>query len=149
MNNLLKGDYLSVLEEKGVITFVPSGFSMWPFIKNRSQTVIIQKISAPLKMFDVVFYKRADGSLVLHRIIEVGQDFFIVRGDSQRNYTERINKQDVLGVMTGFYKGKKLINSQNEKYLKRVKRWYKNGFFTKLKLKLFYLKLKKSSKKGA
>ena len=137
MNNCEKGDYQTVLEQKGTLSFVPNGNSMWPFIKNRSQTVIIEKVVAPLKVYDVVFFKRADGNYVLHRIIAENDDSFIVRGDSLL-VDEVVEKSQIIGVMTGFYKGKNFISSTDPKYLKEVEKWHKRTPFVKLRIKLFH-----------
>lgn len=145
MINTVKGDYNTVLEEKGFLTFVPNGNSMWPFIKNRSQTVIIKNVEKPLKKFDVVLYKRADGSYVLHRIVDIDGDEIITQGDSQF-YTEKVATCDVVGVMTDFYKGKKLVDANDKKYLNKVEKWYKNGLFTRLRKKAFALRLRVKSK---
>ena len=73
-----KAQYLDVLEKTGTVSFVPNGNSMWPFIKNRSQTVIIQKPTVAPKIYDVIFYLRPDGSYVLHRIIaEKGKSLYL------------------------------------------------------------------------
>ena len=140
-SNAVKADYQAVLNQTGTLSFVPNGNSMWPFLKHRHQTVIIQKISTTVNKFDVIFFRRENGDYVLHRVIDVDGDCFIVRGDSQL-FTERVKKDQVFGVMTGFYKGKKFVSSSDEKYLKKVEKWYKNGFFTRLKIKAFYGKLR-------
>lgn len=138
-------DYSAVLNESGVLSFVPNGNSMWPFIKNRSQSVIIEKVSKPLEVFDVVLFTRPDGSYILHRIIEISQDVLTVIGDSQYN-SEKVNLSCVVGVMTGFYKGKTFINANDPKYIKKVAKWYKNGFFTRLKKKIFNFRISLKNK---
>lgn len=145
MNNRVKGDYQAVLEQNGTLSFVPNGNSMWPFIKNRSQTVIIEKVKSPLKKYDVVFFKRADQSYVLHRIVQVLENEYVVRGDSL-DYLEKVNNEQIIGVMTGFYKGKNLVSSSDEKYLKEVKKWYKNTPFTRFRIKCFNLSLRIKAK---
>ena len=132
-----KEQYLNVLESTGTLTFVPNGNSMWPFIKNRSQTVIIQKPSAPLKVYDVVFYLRPDGNYVLHRIIADQGDVYLVRGDSLL-VTEQVPKSWIIGVMTGFYKGKTFVSANDSKYLAEVEKWHKHSPLTKLKIKSFH-----------
>lgn len=141
MKEKVRADYLDVLETKGTLVFVPNGVSMWPFIKHHRQSVIIEKLSAPIKEYDVIFYKRTSGDFVLHRVVSVDKDFFVVRGDSQQ-LLEKVTSDQIFGIMTAFYKGEKLISVNDEKYLKKVKRWYKNTIFTRLRIKFFYGKIK-------
>ena len=130
-------DYKKKIEQTGVIAFLPSGTSMWPTLKGKGQIVVVEKKEDELKKFDVALFVRGDGKYVLHRVVKVEKDCYIVRGDSQ-TYLEKVNKEQVLGVMTGFYKGKKLVSCTDNAYIKRVERWYKGGFFVNLKLKNFF-----------
>lgn len=136
MSVIIKGDYREVLEEKGVLSFTPNGNSMWPFIKNHKQSVVIEKISRPINRLDVLFYIRPDGTYVLHRVVEVCGDGYLMRGDSQV-ISEKISKESALGIMTSFYKRKKQISVQDKKYQKQVEKWYRDGAITRLKKKVF------------
>lgn len=139
MEKNVNADYISVLNEKGVLSFVPAGNSMWPFIKNRKQTVIVKKSDGLFNQNDVVFFRRQDGSCVLHRVLQVFPDYLVVRGDSQIN-SEKVQKENVFGILEGFYKGEKYISVTDEKYQKKVTRWCKNSFFTRLRKKIFYFR---------
>ena len=136
MSQIIKGDYQAVLEKNGTLSFVPNGVSMWPFIKNRSQTVIIESVTTPPVKYDVVFFKRQDGSYVLHRIIEDLGDHYLVKGDSLF-CVEPVKKEQIIGIMTGFYKGRKYIPATDKKYLSKVDKWYKNRAWTRFRIKNF------------
>lgn len=127
--------------EKGEEAFVPRGNSMWPFLKNGGQTIIVGTPKRPFALYDVVFFTRADGTEVLHRIIGFDGDDLLVCGDSQFT-VERVNPNSVFAVMNGFYKGKRYVECSDEKYLKRVNNWYKRKIYRKVRLKIFYLGLK-------
>ena len=130
-------DYKKEIEKNGVIAFVPKGRSMWPFLKNKSQSVIVTKKTDELKEFDVIFYVRNGNIFVLHRIIKVlGDGKYLVSGDSQL-FTEIVSDEQIFGVMQGFYKGKKYILNDDEKNVKKVKRWYKHKLIRKIRIKLF------------
>jgi hypothetical protein len=139
MVNNVNADYISVLNQQGVLSFVPSGNSMWPFIKNRKQTVIVKKSDGEIHQNDVVFFRRQDGTCVLHRVLQVYPDYLVVRGDSQIN-AEKVQKETVFGILEGFYKGKKYIPVTDKKYQKKVCRWCKNSFITRMRKKFFYFK---------
>ena len=140
MEQIKSNDYKSVLQKQGILAFVPDGNSMWPFIKNGKQSVIVALPKNPIKIYDVVFFTRPDGMQILHRVLDIDGEKLTVGGDSQ-SFTEVINLSDVFGVMTGFYKGNKYIPVEDDSYLKKVKKWCKNGFFTKLRKKLFNKKV--------
>lgn len=141
MNNQQEISALSEqLNSSGAIAFVPGGNSMWPTLKNKWQSVIVTKITAPIKKFDVVLFKHERAGLVLHRVISFFDGGFITCGDSQFT-TETVRKEDVLGIMSGFYVKEKYVDVSNEKYIKKIERWYKRKNLRKFKIKRFYFAL--------
>ena len=128
----------NALKNKGTIAFAPYGDSMWPFIKNHASSVVIETLKGELNLYDVILFKREDGALVLHRIIGLGENY-VVSGDSILQ-TEKVKKAQILGVMTAFYKGKKMISSSDTTYLEKVKKWYENENRRKRKIKFFYFR---------
>ncbi len=145
-------NYKTELEKNKIIAFVPGGNSMWPTLKHRGQSVIVELKTDRLKRFDVALYQRDSGVFVLHRVMEVKDGGYIICGDSQFTL-EPVREEQVFGVMSGFYRKDKYIEVTDEKYKKEVERWYKRKTYRKLRLKLFYLtnavkrKLKKIFKK--
>ena len=145
MENIKFGDYKTELLKSGVISFVPKGNSMWPIIKNRGQSVVIKLKEGRLKKYDVAFYLRKDGAFVLHRVVELKDNGYIMCGDSQFAL-EPVLEDQVFGVMMGFYHGKKYIESTDVKYIKKVKSWYKHKFVRKIRLKLFFFTIRVKNK---
>ncbi len=142
---MLENDFKKQIESNGVISFVPKGNSMWPFLKNKGQSIIIEKKTDRLKVFDVGFFLRQDGTAVLHRVIEVLENGYIFRGDSQV-YTEKVSEENVFGKMLGFYKGKKYIEASDKNYQKKVKKWIENEKKRKFRCDMFYRKLSLKAK---
>ncbi|MBO7344827.1 MAG: hypothetical protein J6U92_02680 [Clostridia bacterium] len=134
-------NYKTELEKNGVIAFVPKGDSMWPIIKNHKQSVVIRKKepNEQLKPFDVPFYLRANGAFVLHRIISVTKNGYLVCGDSQFDL-ELVKDEQIFGVLMGFYKGKKYVKADNHKYIRHVEKWYRRKTRRKIILKIFYFR---------
>ncbi len=134
-------DYKSELEKNNVIAFVPRGNSMWPTLKNNGQSVIVEKKKERLNPLDVAFYQRADGAFVLHRVMEVKEDGYVICGDSQ--YTlEKVQEEQVFGKMLGFYRKDNYVEVTDPKYILKVKKWYKRKLLRKIRLKFFYLRLR-------
>ena len=140
-----KSDYRTELEKNRVIGFVPSGNSMWPTLKNHHQSVVVVKKTCRLKKFDVALYERAGGTFVLHRVMSVTDDGYIMCGDSQFSL-EKVSEDCVFGVMEGFYRGKKYIDCKNAKYKKEVIKLYANEKRRKRRVKFFYLRLRVKNK---
>ena len=136
INGENKPNYKTELEKNSILAFVPGGNSMWPTLKNRGQSVIVQKKTDRLKPLDVALYTRGE-IFVLHRVLEVIDGGYIICGDSQFSL-ERVKEEQVFGVMTGFYRGKKYIDCTDEKYIREVKRWYTRKTWRKIRLKCFF-----------
>jgi len=89
------------LDENGAYLLISSGDSMKPLLDGKKDTVIVSKKAGRLKKYDVALYRIADGRHVLHRVIAVKDGYYITRGDN--TYTnEKINEDDVIGVLTSF-----------------------------------------------
>ena len=134
-------DYKTELEKKGIIGFVPAGNSMWPTIRNSKQSVVVVKKEERLKKFDVALYIRKNGQYVLHRVMKVVADGYIMLGDSQTTY-EKVEEEQVIGVLQGFCRGKTYIECTDKKYLKEVEKWFNNEKRRQRKIKFFYLRLR-------
>ena len=135
-------NYKGQIDKFGVVCFVPQGDSMYPFIKNRKQSVCVSKITVPVKEYDALFYKRNNGDYVLLRVIKVEDNGYLVCGDSQMA-PEWVEKENAVGVMTEFIKGKKTVVI-DENYRNKVKKWYKCK--VKRGFSILYIKIKRKLK---
>ena len=122
------------------MAFVPKGDSMWPFLKNKKQTVIIKKDISDIKEYDVVLYTRANGDNILHRVLQITDEGFICSGDSQF-ITEQVSKSQVVGVMVGYYKKEKYVEI-DQRYRDKAKKYYRKTKKRKLRVK-FHFTLRK------
>ena len=137
MENMIGNGYKASLQENEVIAFVPGGNSMWPTLKHKGQSVIVKRKTEKLKKFDVALYLRKNGSYVLHRVMQPTDFGYLICGDSQFDI-EKVEEDQVFGVMIGFYRGKKYIECSDIEYVKEVERWYSNPKRRKRKLKRFF-----------
>ena len=140
MEKKIDAGYRAELEKNGVIGFVPGGNSMWPTLKNKGQSVIVLKKERKLKRFDVALYQRKCGTYVLHRVMEPTSFGYLMCGDSQFDI-ERVQEDQVFGVMSGFYRGEKYIECTDAEYIKEVEKWFGNEKRRKRKLKAFFTRI--------
>ena len=107
MSELLQRE--GVIEEQLAIygTYASNtvGTSMRPLLRQHKDVVIILPPEGELKPYDVALYRRS-GKYVLHRVLRVMEDHYVIRGDNTY-FLERIPKTDVIGVMTEFNRGGK------------------------------------------
>lgn len=82
--------------------FQTVGDSMEPLLHNRKSTVVIERVKEPLKKYDVALYRRPTGEYVLHRIIKVCGQEYLICGDN-RTWREKVPEAWIIGVMTGYY----------------------------------------------
>lgn len=75
---------------------------MEPLLHNRESTVVIEKYSGTLEKYDIVLYRRPTGEYVLHRVLKVRRNDYLICGDN-RIHREIVPKEWILGVMIGFY----------------------------------------------
>ena len=93
------------LAKKGFYPTTVVGVSMLPLLRQNVDTVIIEPLTAPAKKYDVVLFRR-DGQLVLHRIVAVEEDCYIIRGDNAPGI-DRVPPSHLLGKMTQFTRSTK------------------------------------------
>lgn len=92
-----------VLARDGRLVYTNVGTSMLPLLRQgRDLFVVRRKGSRRCSVGDVVLYRRASGSYVLHRVIEVCADGYVTLGDNRTVRERGIRDADVLGVMTGY-----------------------------------------------
>lgn len=83
------------------------GDSMEPMLRNRQDTVIISPVRGDLKRYDLPLYRRPDGQYVLHRILHVKKEGYVICGDNRRWKEFPVPREWILGVVTEFYRGEK------------------------------------------
>ena len=126
------------ITQNGIYVGPTVGMSMYPMLKNRRDTIIVRPKTERLKRLEVALYKRGE-SYIMHRVIEVLKDGYLIRGDNCY-YDEIVAEEDVIGILTEFYRKDKHYLCTDTKYIryakKRVKRYKIRLFFYKVKRKI-------------
>ena len=110
------------IENGGEVKFSPKGISMLPLIEEGRDSVILKKAPDRLNKYDVVLYRRANGNFVLHRVVGVKKDSYIMCGDNQFSYEKNVKPNSILAIMTGLYQGDKYISVSDTEYITYSKR---------------------------
>ena len=104
-----------ILKKEGVYISTTSGVSMYPMLRDRRDTIVITPASGRLKKYDVALYRRGE-SYVLHRVIKVLPDSYIIRGDNCLCKEYGFTDADILGTLTSFYRKDKEVNMKGAAY---------------------------------
>ncbi len=133
-----------VLQEHGKYIGPTVGVSMLPMLKNRRDTIVVVPKTERLKPLDVALYRRGD-AYILHRVLEVREDGYIIRGDNCYS-DENVPEGAVIGVLSEFFRKGKHIHCSDSKYLKYVHRHLKK-YPSRRKRVIFQLKIKGAIKR--
>ena len=103
---LLDSTVENELRDNGAYASVTKGTSMRPLFKTNRDVVYLKRCDTEPKKYDVVLYKSGEGKYVLHRIVRVLPDRFVIRGDNTF-IPEYVAKDRILAVMTEYNRGGK------------------------------------------
>lgn len=125
-----------VIKRQGFFAGTTVGVSMYPMLRNRRDTIVLKPATDRLKKYDVPLYKREE-QYVLHRVIKVQSDGYVIRGD---NCTEKeyVKNDEILAVLTEFYRNPKSVGGANAKDLANAKPVNMDGFGYKLYVRVWH-----------
>lgn len=109
------------LKENGIYITKTSGDSMMPMLVSGRDRVIIIPPKFPLKKYDVPVYRR-DSHYTMHRIVHVTRNGYVICGDNRTHLERDIKDGDIIGVLTAFYSGEKLISCDDSAYIDYCKK---------------------------
>lgn len=97
------------------------GVSMYPMLRECREPILIHPLTGELKRYDVAVYGKSD-RYVVHRVLEVRDDHYVIRGDNCVA-KEYVPKKDVVGVVVGFWRFNRYIPVTNRLYLLYAHIW--------------------------
>ena len=84
-----------LLEKEGKIVYTNAGFSMMPLLRQYKDIIeITRKGPGRCKRYDVVLYKRGK-KYILHRILKVLPDGYLIAGDSCRRVEKDFERKTI------------------------------------------------------
>ena len=99
-----------VLESGGEFRMYPHGTSMRPLLRQGRDSVVLEKLVREPRKNDILFYQRADGSYILHRVWAVTPKGLTMVGDNQRLLEKGVAKEQIIGYVTRIFRNEKEIN---------------------------------------
>ena len=116
--------YEDYLEEHESLIYSVVGVSMLPLLRERKDLFIVKKKGRErCKAGDVVLYRRPPDQYVLHRIIGVRADDYVVLGDNCIAKEYGITDGDIIGVMTGYVRDGKERSVTDAAYMRYTWLW--------------------------
>ena len=120
---MAKSTFEEEIRRNGKIIYTNVGDSMMPFIRQGRDVLIISKVNGKLKRYDVPLYKRDSGQYVLHRILKVRKNDYVICGDNRWNKEYSITDKHIIGVLTGIIRDGREILVTDRKYRIYVHLW--------------------------
>lgn len=113
-----------VIEKHGVLIYGNVGDSMMPLVKQgRDRLVIVRKPAERLKKYDVPLYRRDNGQYVLHRIVGVTNDAYVMLGDNRWALEYGITDRHIIGVLSAVIRKGRTIPVNSLQYRCYVFLW--------------------------
>lgn len=144
--DLLNAD--EALRENEEVAVLTSGISMEPMLRQHRDIVIIKRVNGRLKKNDVPLYRRSGcDRFVLHRILKVTNDGYVIRGDNLYKKEYDVKDDDIIGVLKAFYRDGKYYDCEKSRkyktYVFLMRTSYPFRYFWKFRLRPFLGKVKR------
>lgn len=111
-----------ILARDGKLVYKVKGVSMRPMLRQNRDLVVIVPPEGRLKKYDVALYRRGK-AYVLHRVIQVKEHGYLIRGDNTYAF-EDVPDEAVLGVLTDFTRKGKPYSVNNSAYQRYARFWH-------------------------
>lgn len=109
------------LATEGKLIHTNVGDSMMPFLREGRDLMIIEpRPEGRCKRLDAVLYKRPNGKYVLHRILKVRKNDYVLCGDNRIMREFGVQEDWIFGVLTGIIRDGKTIPVTDRRYQLRV-----------------------------
>lgn len=105
-----------VLSSGGEFRIYPHGTSMLPLLRQGIDSVALRSLDRPPRKYDILFYKRRDGSFVLHRVKEVTKEGLVLWGDNHTMLEYGITEENIIGYAARIFRGETELDCQSLRY---------------------------------
>lgn len=111
------------IQKSGKIIYTNVGTSMMPLLRQNRDLMVIRKPDGRCRKYDVPLYKRDSGEYVLHRILKVKKDSYVLCGDHCLHREYGITDRHIIGVLSAVVRDEKTIPVTDWRYRIYVHIW--------------------------
>lgn len=111
------------IQESGRLVYTNVGTSMMPLLRQHRDLMIIERADGKRRKYDAILYRRKNGSYILHRILEVRKDGYVVCGDHCWNREYGVTDSQIIGVLSAVVRDGKTISVTDRRYRAYVHLW--------------------------
>ena len=123
MDSRRKSSFEEELNRNGKLIYTNVGDSMMPLLREGQDLLIIERTEGRLRKYDVPLYKRDSGQYVIHRILKVRPDDYVICGDNRYHREYGITDRHIIGILTGIVRDGKTIPVTDTRYQLYVHLW--------------------------
>lgn len=99
-----------VLASGGEFRIYPKGTSMLPLLRQGKDSVALRKLDRPPRKHDILFYQRADGSYILHRVKAVTSQGLTLWGDNHTMLEHGVTEDQIIGYAAKIFRGERELD---------------------------------------
>ena len=118
-----KSGFEEVLERDGRLIYTNVGDSMLPLIREGRDLLVIERPQGRLRRYDVPLYRRDSGQYVLHRVLRVLPDGYVLCGDNRWRCERGIGDGHVVGVLRAVIRDGRELPVTDPRYRLYVHLW--------------------------
>ena len=111
-----KSTFEEEIAKNGRLIYTNVGDSMMPLLREKRDLLIIEKAGGRLKKYDVPLYKRDSGQYVLHRVLRVRENDYVLCGDNRWQRETDISDRHIIGVLTAVIRNGKKLPTNARRY---------------------------------
>ena len=126
-----------VLASGGEFRLYPRGTSMLPLLRQGIDSVSLVQPQGPFHRWDILFYRRADGSYVLHRVHSVTAEGLTLWGDNHALLERGVRPEQVIGRVARIFRGEQELALSHPGYRLYLRLWHLRPL-RRLLLKLYH-----------
>ncbi len=112
-----------LLKTEGRLIYSNVGDSMWPLIREGRDLLVIERRPGRLRRYDVPLYRRDSGQCVLHRVLQVRENDYVICGDNRWAKEYGVTDRQILGVLTAVIRDGKEVPVTDRRYRLYVRVW--------------------------
>lgn len=111
------------LNKTGTLVYYNVGDSMLPLLKENRDLMVLSVPKRPIKKYDAILYKRDNGQYVMHRVIAIRKDGYVLCGDNRFVKEYGVKPEQVLAILTSVLRKGKSVSVDTAQYKLYVHLW--------------------------